>query len=125
MSIVQTEIKEKNAFVLKLKGSFVGGEETKELTKAFEKIFLNAKIAKIDDKQHHVMVILDMAKTDFMNSFGIGSLLKCLELSKKSPNDSLVLVALSRGIENTLKVIKLFGMFEIFPTVEEALASIE
>lgn len=67
-------------------------------------------------------VILDLAGVEYMDSSGIASLVK-LHSQAKAAGAALSLVAVHRNVQSILQITHLDGMFKVFDTAEEAIAS--
>ncbi len=107
-----TEKIENNLAVLKIEGNIIGGPETDEL---------HAKIRNLLD-DGIVQVIFDLQDVKWMNSAGLGVLIACLATLKNS-NGILKLAKLTGKIESLLVITQLNRIFEIFDSVEKAVAS--
>ena len=82
-------------------------ESTEEFEKAYNKQ-LESKPA---------IVAIDMSKLDYIDSSGIGSLIKCLNALKNN-NGKLVLVGMKPTILNVFKLAKLDMFFQILTSAE-------
>ena len=67
-------------------------------------------------------VILDLDGVDYMDSSGIASLVK-LNSQAKSAGAALSLVAVHQNVRSILQITRLDGMFSVFGTEQEAIAS--
>ena len=82
----------------------------------------------IHDKVHSLMedgiaqVILDLSDAIWFNSSGLGILIACITSLRRAGGD-LKLVNVTKKIERLLLATKLIGVFEIFRSVEKAVAS--
>lgn len=84
----------------------ITGKYDIESTEEFETIFNKQLEAKPE------IVAVEMSKLDYIDSSGIGSLIKCLN-SLKSKNGKLILVGMKTMIMNVFKLAKLDMFFEI------------
>ena len=103
---------ENHLAILKIEGNIMGGPDTDEL---------HARIRSLlDDDIVHV--ILDLQGVKWLNSAGLGVIIACLATLKKS-NGILKLAGVTRKIESLLVITQLNRIFEIFDSVEKAVAS--
>ncbi|WCL48386.1 STAS domain-containing protein [Leptospira sp. GIMC2001] len=84
----------------------ISGKYDIESTEEFENIFNK----QLESKPKYIAV--DMSKLDYIDSSGIGSLIKCLN-SLKSKNGKLLLIGMKPMIQNVFKLAKLDMFFEI------------
>jgi anti-sigma B factor antagonist len=103
---------ENNLAILKIDGNITGSPETDELHTRIRSL-LDDGIAQ---------VILDLHDVKWMNSGGLGVLIACLATLKNS-NGTLKLAQVTSKIESLLVITQLNRIFEIFETVEKAVAS--
>lgn len=95
----------------KIKIIEISGKYDIESTEEFEKIFNQ----QLDSKPQ--IVGIDMTKLDYIDSSGIGSLIKCLN-SLKNKNGKMILVGIKPMIMNVFKLAKLDMFFEIISKVD-------
>ncbi|PJE04492.1 MAG: anti-anti-sigma factor [Leptospira sp.] len=95
----------------KIKIIEISGKYDIESTEEFEKIFNQ----QLDSKPQ--IVAIDMTKLDYIDSSGIGSLIKCLN-SLKNKNGKMILVGIKPMIMNVFKLAKLDMFFEITSKVD-------
>lgn len=109
------KIKEKmegDIAVLKLKGDLIGEPDT----------------TNIRDKIHSLVsdevkkVIIDMGDVNFVNSSGLGTLISALTTLKNADGD-LRLAQVGKRTQNLLIITHLVKVFDIYDTVERAIAS--
>lgn len=100
--------------LLRLKGQFVGGDETDDLRKSFD-------TATANDLQ---VVIVDLEKVSYLNSTALGVLISGHTNFAKR-NAKVVLCNLSDSIENIFVVTKLTLVFSIFNSVDDAIANLD
>jgi anti-sigma B factor antagonist len=89
----------------------LSGKYDIESTEEFERIFNS----QIDGKS--LTIAVDMSNLQYIDSSGIGSLIKCLN-NLKSKNGKLLLVDLKPMILNVFKLAKLDLFFEILTKME-------
>jgi len=65
-------------------------------------------------------IVIDLAKVGYMDSSGVASLVKVLSRTRKS-GTSLHLAAMTHRVRSIFEITRLDTVFEIFPTVEEAM----
>jgi len=109
------KIKEKmegDIAVLTLKGDLIGEPDT----------------TNIRDKIHSLVsdevkkVIIDMGDVNFVNSSGLGTLISALTTLKNADGD-LRLAQLGKKIQQLMIITQLVKVFDIYETVERAVAS--
>jgi stage II sporulation protein AA (anti-sigma F factor antagonist) len=76
--------------------------------------------AQLDGGQQQI--VLDLRRVGFMSSAGIRVLLVMLKQSRGMGGD-LRLAAVQPGVQRTLEISGLVRLFEIYPSVEEAVRS--
>ena len=67
-------------------------------------------------------IIFDFSDVNFIDSSGIGFLINTLKALSKE-NSVLKLVNLNATAENVLKQMKIYTLFDVYETVEEAIES--
>ena len=72
--------------------------------------------------QGHSKVLLNLAGVPYMDSGGLGELVRCSMAAKKA-NGSVKLVGLTGKIVDLLSITQLLTVFETFDTEQEAVAS--
>jgi anti-sigma B factor antagonist len=100
--------------VIELRGSLVGGEETDDLK----------KVAKDLLEQGNRKLVIDLERTDYINSPGIGSLVYIL-LAYKEKDGIVKLCSLGKHVQNTFVITKLTKVFDIEDTRKQAIQSFE
>ena len=70
----------------------------------------------------HLHVIMDLSNVGFVDSQGLGALISCLKILRQS-NGSLTVTNLSESVEAVLRITRLIRVFDVLPTVEDALAA--
>jgi anti-sigma B factor antagonist len=100
------------ATVIALEGSLMGGPDA---------AVLNTKLRELIDGGVRD-VVLDLSRLQFMNSSGL-SLLIGGASTLKNAGGALKLCGASDKITGLIKITRLEGVFESFPTIEAAVAS--
>jgi anti-sigma B factor antagonist len=98
--------------VLTLKGKLMGYPETDELHGEM-KSFLGQKVNKI---------VIDLNGVSWMNSMGVGALMRCLTTIRNAEGD-LRLARMSEKARSIFVITQLISIFKIFESVEEAVES--
>jgi len=110
---VDLDIRESgNICTLRLKGRFVSGEPVNQFESAFQSALASG----------HIFLILDLEGAPFMDSSGIGSIVNALRLSSKV-GGSAKLVKPSNFVARTFKMCGILGLFSVYETEAEAVAS--
>ena len=100
--------------ILSLKGKLMGIPETDELHTEI-KSMLGQNIKKI---------ILDLHGVTWMNSLGIGSIMRCLTTVRNAGGD-IALARMSEKTRNVFMITQLVSVFKIHKTIEDALETIK
>ena len=95
--------------ILTLKGKLMGYPETDELHDEM-KSFLGQKIKNI---------VIDLNGVSWMNSMGVGALMRCLTTIRNAEGD-LRLARMSEKARSVFVITQLISIFKIFETVDEA-----
>jgi anti-sigma B factor antagonist len=95
--------------ILTLKGKLMGYPETDELHDEM-KSFLGQKVNKI---------VIDLNGVSWMNSMGVGALMRCLTTIRNAEGD-LRLARMSEKARSVFVITQLISIFKIFETVDEA-----
>ena len=98
--------------ILTLKGKLMGYPETDELHDEM-KSFMGQKVNKI---------IIDLNGVSWMNSMGIGALMRCLTTIRNADGD-LRLARMSEKARSVFVISQLISIYKIYETVEEAIES--
>ncbi|MCK4560077.1 MAG: STAS domain-containing protein [Calditrichia bacterium] len=98
--------------ILTLKGKLMGYPETDELHDEM-KSFMGQKVNKI---------IIDLNGVSWMNSMGIGALMRCLTTIRNAEGD-LRLARMSEKARSVFVISQLISIYKIYETVEEAIES--
>ena len=98
--------------ILTLKGKLMGYPETDELHGEM-KSFLGQKVDKI---------VIDLNGVSWINSMGIGALMRCLTTIRNAEGD-LRLARMSEKARSVFVISQLISIYKIYETVEEAIES--
>ena len=98
--------------ILTLKGKLMGYPETDELHDEM-KSFLGQKVHKI---------VIDLNGVSWMNSMGVGALMRCLTTIRNAEGD-LRLARMSEKARSVFVITQLISIFKIFESVDEAVES--
>ena len=99
------------ATIIECSGRLVLGEESASLRNLVKSTLTESK-----------RIVLELSDVDFIDSAGVG-LLARLFASAQMAGGALKLANLSPRLQDMLKITKLFLVFEIFDTAEEAAKS--
>jgi anti-sigma B factor antagonist len=100
--------------VVKLRGEFIGGDETDALRSKLTELAGN-------DTQH---LVVDLAQTEFLNSTALGVLISAHANFTKR-NGKVALTNLAKKIENIFVITKLTLVFDIYSSIGEATKKIK
>ncbi len=109
--IKETSLQDGKIVVLKLKGNFVGGDETDELQSA---------IKRLADSGNERLVI-DLGEVSYLNSSALGVLISA-HANYAKRNGKVKLCQLNKNLENLFVITKLSLIFETYPSELEAVA---
>ena len=84
---------------------------------------LRREVAAAAEQARHLPVVLDLTNVDFIPSHALGVLVKFLA-EFKNHGQRFLLVGLQRSVRSTLAVTRLDRLFEIFDTLDEAVANL-
>ncbi len=98
--------------LVKLRGKLALGEPVDRLRETFEDLM----------KSGNCRIVLDMSEVPMVDSSGIGLLVKALT-SAKQVGGAIRLLSPSKFTVQTLKMIGLLNLFEIFDDQQQAVAS--
>jgi anti-sigma B factor antagonist len=98
--------------VIGLDGNVLGGPDATALNDVLHKL--------IEKKKKKVLV--DLSAVQSMNSSGLSMLIGALQTMRNSGGE-LKIAAASKKIESLLVITKLSTVFELFPTVKQAIDS--
>ncbi len=105
---------ERGVVILRPKGRLVMGEEVRQFRDQVRALLAGQK----------KRFLLDMSEIAYVDSSGIGCLVEAVVLTA-TEGGRMKLAALQRMVYSALALHKLLPAFQVFPTVEEALASFE
>ena len=103
-----------NAVVIKLSGNAMGGPDGAKLQETLHDL-------REQDKKN---VVVDLSKTKFMNSSGLGMLISGMTTMRNAGGD-LRLANVADRIQSLLIITKLITVFKEYDSVEEAVKSFE
>ncbi len=98
--------------VITIDGNVIGGPDATVLNDEVHRLTAESK----------VNLVMDLGEVKFINSSGLGMLIRTLSSVRKAGGD-LKLVRVSPKILNLLTVTKLNSVFQIFESVDEAIES--
>lgn len=70
----------------------------------------------------HLRVVIDLTHVGFVDSQGLGALISCLKALRQA-GGSLALTSLSEPVGAVLRITRLIRVFDVHPTVDDALAA--
>jgi anti-anti-sigma factor len=103
-----------NYKVLNLEGDFVASDDINDLRSNLKEL----------SSQEKNFVITNLANTNFLSSAALGVLLSANAMFEKH-NGKLILANMSDYIRNLFSITKLDMIFEIFPSIYDAVKSLE
>lgn len=103
-----------NAVVISLKGNVMGGPDGAKLHDTLHDLKENGK----------KNVVIDLSKTKFMNSSGLGMLISGMTTMRNAGGD-LRLANVADRIQSLLVITKLITVFKHFDSVDEAVTSFD
>jgi anti-sigma B factor antagonist len=109
--VKESSLQDGKIIVLKLKGNFVGGDETDEL---------QDKIKKLAESGNEKLVI-DLGEVSYLNSSALGVLISA-HANYAKRNGKVKLCQLNKNLENLFVITKLSLIFETYPSEMEAVA---
>ncbi|MBM4169452.1 MAG: STAS domain-containing protein [Ignavibacteria bacterium] len=98
--------------VIALDGNIMGGPDATSLNDELQRLV----------KESKARVVVDLGNVKFMNSSGLGMLIRSLTTLRNAGGD-LKLARASEKIESLLMVTKLITVFDHYETVDEAVAA--
>ena len=96
--------------VLEMRGSIRVGPNCRQIEHAVEGVI----------RRHETRVIFDLAGVSYIDSSGIGTLVKCLAKLKKL-GGTLCLTGVKGMVEGVLKLTQIDRVLRVHPTVSDAL----
>jgi anti-sigma B factor antagonist len=110
---VDLDIRESgNVCTLKMKGRLVSGEPVNQFESAFQSALASG----------HIYLVLDMEAMPYLDSSGIGSIVNALRMASKA-GGTAKLVNPSNFVSKTFKMCGILGLFAVYATEAEAVAS--
>ncbi|HNW58360.1 MAG TPA: STAS domain-containing protein [bacterium] len=103
---------ESGVLILALRGDLMGGPEAE----AFHKVIESA----IEKEQ--VQAVADLSQVHWMNSSGLGMLIRGM-ISLRSSGGDLRLTGASERVRRTMEIARLDTVFQQFPSAHEAIKS--
>jgi anti-sigma B factor antagonist len=101
-----------DVIVIELDGNVLGGPDATAL---------NNEVHRFIEKRKK-KIVLDLSRVQTMNSSGLGMLIAALTAIRNAGGD-LLIAAASKKIESLLVITKLATVFELFPSVKNAIAA--
>ncbi len=112
MSLNMTEREEKGVTILELEGRVTLGEGSGQLRNKLKETLSQGK----------TRLVLDLSEVTYIDSAGLGTLVAGFT-SAQNQGANLKLANLTSRFSEILHITKLVTVFEVFPTVEEAVKS--
>jgi anti-sigma B factor antagonist len=108
----QLQIDEQQHYAtLRLKGQFIGGEETDTLREELKRL----------SQTDRTLIAIDLEEVSYLNSTALGVFISAhSNFSKRG--GKIALCNVSKSIENIFVITKLTLVFEMMPSLEEAIA---
>ena len=103
-----------NAVVITLKGNAMGGPDGAKLHETLHEL----------KEQGKKNIVVDLGRTKFMNSSGLGMLISGMTTMRNAGGD-LRLANVADRIQSLLMITKLITVFKHFDSVDEAVQSFE
>jgi anti-anti-sigma factor len=101
-------------FILRLYGQFIGGDETDALREEFK------RLTQTEATTIPRPVIADMTGVTYLNSTALGVFISAhSNFSKRG--GKIAICGMNKSIENIFVITKLTLVFEVFPSVDEAI----
>jgi anti-sigma B factor antagonist len=98
------------AVVLDLKGKLTGGPEAEQFRELFKALVSDGK----------VNIVINLKEVDWIASTGIGIMMRGYKTVREA-NGHFILVNVGERTKQIFNVLRLYDIFEIFGTEEEAL----
>jgi anti-sigma B factor antagonist len=112
LTIVEKEVG--GVTVLQLSGRVTLGEESNQLRTKLKEMLTTGK----------TRLVLDLAEVSYIDSAGLGTLVSGFT-SAQNQGASLKLANLTKRFHEQLSITKLVTVFDVYPTVEDAIKSFE
>lgn len=100
--------------IIDIRGSLVGDDDTDDVRSAAGD-FLEQGIRN---------VVVDLHRVNYINSTGIGAIISTHTTVRKGGGD-VKLIGLSENVQSLLVITKLIDVFDVFDTIDEAVASFQ
>ena len=110
--MITHEYKKENVLVLEIAGELMGGEGMKDIQQRIQSAL----------KGNDIHLVIDMAHVKWMNSSGLGILIALLTQLRSADGD-LKLACLTERVRRPIELSRLDQVFEMFASVDEAVAS--
>lgn len=110
--IKESSLQDGKIQVLKLKGNFVGGDETDELQNAIKKL----------SEEGNLKLVIDLGEVSYLNSSALGVLISA-HANYTKREGKVKLCQLNKNLENLFVITKLSLIFDTYPSEMEAVAS--
>ncbi|MCU0426582.1 MAG: STAS domain-containing protein [Candidatus Kapabacteria bacterium] len=105
-----TVLQQDKITTIHIRGQFIGGDETDALREEFKNLMQHDK----------PLVAVDLHEVSYLNSTALGVFISAhANFSKRGGR--IALCNISKNIENIFVITKLNLVFEMFPTLEEAI----
>ena len=101
-----------NVTVITLEGNLMGGPDASTLNTMLHQLLADGK----------KRVVLDLSGVQFINSSGLGLLIGGVN-AMRSAGGTLKVAGASEKVRGLIKITKLEQVFELYPTVAEAVAA--
>ncbi len=108
---INTE-KVNDVVVIRLEGKLVIGEPVEKFRNALDSLI----------KEGNKKFVIDLSKVDYMDSTGLGELVRAYTTAKKHDGE-LKLASMTAKIKDLMTMTKLLTVFENYESVEEAIKS--
>jgi anti-sigma B factor antagonist len=108
------EREENGVVILQLEGKLMGGPDATLLNEKLHQLLENGQNK----------VVVDLAKINWMNSSGLGMLISALTTIRNAGGD-LKLASTTEKIKSLLTITKLISVFDIYSSVDEAVAALQ
>lgn len=103
-------LEKKNCVIVAFKGKIMGGPDSAKFREEINGFIEDGK----------VNIIGDLSEVEFMNSSGLGVMIATLTSLRKKDGDFKLCSATDR-IKSLLRVSKLFTVFDMYDTLDEAI----
>ena len=112
---MEIDVRDRNQIkVIKVRGKLVLGPAVDDLRQVLDDLLANGQ----------TNLLLDMAEVSMLDSSGIGLLMRILTAAKKA-GGAIKLLNPSKFTSQTLKLVGILPLFEVYEDSEQALASFQ